>query len=255
MSKIFDIYKNHPSVYASYIDTSIEQRNFRSVIEKISRYSGVTDSINVLDMCCGPFTIKPYLIELMDKYFPTLQFLEYTGVDINKQFIKYAQKHSLHHRLKANFMKADASEVKISHQYGTIIATSAFHHITDSRKGLFIDNVVRHLTNDGVFIVYEKFIGKHSSAEEAISSGMRFYSERIIDILAEQDLSSDQAFGLANEMYLTAVRNQEYKVTHEEFIDVVSARKLKIVEEQKLWPNGDRFRESTIGDFVIVLQK
>ncbi|MBU1202032.1 MAG: class I SAM-dependent methyltransferase [Nanoarchaeota archaeon] len=255
MAKIFDIYKNHASVYSDYIDTKIEQRNFRLIVNKIDEYNGVTDVIDILDLCCGPFTIKPYIIELMNKHFPSLEYLSYTGVDINKKFIKYARSNSKHHKLRTNFVLADAAKVTLPQQYDTIVATSAYHHISDDRKELFIDNVVRHLTDYGVFLVYEKFIGEHSTELESIKTGMQFYSERILDILKEQELNPNQAFGLANEMYLTAVRDQEYKVTRKEFVDLVSKKGLKMVEEMKLWPEDDRFRNPEIGDFVMVLKK
>jgi len=254
MSKTFNIYKNDPQVYSEYIDTLVEQRNFRCVAEKISKYNGITDAISLLDLCCGPFTIKPYLIEMQNKHYPSLEYLEYTGVDINKDFIKYAKRNSNSYRLRATFIHADASKITLPHKYNTIIATSAYHHIEDQRKPQFIDNIIRHSTNDGVIIIYEKFISKHSTSPEAIKSGMIFYAERILDILKEQDINPNQAFGLANEMYLTAVRDQEYKITYEEFVDFISKKGLKIIEEEKLWPKKDRFDDSYIGDFVLVLK-
>ena len=78
---------------------------------------------------------------------------------------------------------------------------------------------------------------------------------RIFDMMQEEELSDPQLFALYNEMYLTSVRIEEYKVPFSRFKEDLEATGLKIEEVKKLWPLDDRFDNPYVGDFVVTIRQ
>lgn len=248
MNKIFDIYKNPASTYLEYIDTEIERRNFRCVRDMIIK-SG-KEKLNIVDLCCGPFPFVYYLNEILI----TGKSIKYVGVDINEAFIQEAKKKANFfqqynlpkERFDIQFIQGDVLETRVEKQANIVLSTSSFHHIENKER--YVQLVKSILSPEGQWVIYEKFVRKGNS----IRAGMEFYAARILDILKEQKLTSEQAFGLANEMYLTAIRDQEYKISLSEFYKLT--KDFTVSEKVKLWPKNKTFDDSDIGDYVMVLK-
>ena len=73
-------------------------------------------------------------------------------------------------------------------------------------------------------------------------------------MLQKEKLSHVQSFALHNEMYLTSVREEEYKVPFSRFKEDLEATGLRIKEIVKLWPQDDRFKNPDVGDFVVIIK-
>jgi SAM-dependent methyltransferase len=236
----------NPVIYDEYINTKIEKINFDTVFEEVQKIAGHKAMISVLDLCCGTGILpRKYLIELPN--------IKYVGVDTNKSFLEFAKSKLTDKNF--TFLLHDAATVDVGQKFDLVIATSSYHHIRDEHKLTFLNNIAKHLQNDGHFIIYEKFVAKFDNAVEAVRSGTEFYLERITDMMKHERLNDNQIFALFNELYLTSIRTEEYKVPYEYFTKNLSDTNLKIIDEKKLWPKNKVFNDDKVGDFVIIMQK
>ncbi|VVB66346.1 Ubiquinone/menaquinone biosynthesis C-methyltransferase UbiE [Candidatus Gugararchaeum adminiculabundum] len=242
------IYEMDPSIYDQYICIDMEKRNFDQVLSSIAKHTAKkNEGIKILDLCCGTGIFPRYW--LADYRVP----VTYVGVDINLSFLEFAAR-NMQSRHDFKFICEDAAKVRADKKFGkfdVVIATSAYHHIKDEEKVNFLKNLKGHLRRGGIGVIYEKFVASFHDPAEAAKSGSDFYSQRIADIMKEQKISETQLFALHNELYLTSVRKDEYKVPYARFALDMEKAGLKIVNEIKLWPNDERFNDPKIGDFVI----
>jgi len=241
-----NLYEMDPQIYDDYIDTEIEKINFNKVFELIQKIAEKKDSVEILDFCCGT-GIFPR------KWLTKLNNINYIGVDINKNFTKFAQDKLKDERF--SFVYGDSVSFKTDKKFDIVLATSSYHHIEDSKKRDFLKNIFSHLKEDGVLIVYEKIVESFSDKIEAIDSGTKFYLERIKYMMNTEKLSENQLFALFNEQYLTAIRHEEYKVDFQHFKDDVENSRMKMKEHIKLWPKEDLFHNDKVGDFVFLIVK
>lgn len=241
-----NLYEMNPQIYDEYINTKIEKVNFDNVFNLINKACSSKPQIEILDLCCGT-GIFPR------KWLTKLKSISYLGVDINPQFIAFAKNNLKDERF--NFVVDNSLSFKTTQKFDVILATSAYHHIEDSKKRDFLKNILVHLKENGVLIVYEKIISPFSDKIEAVDSGTKFYLERIKYMMKTETLSENQLFALFNEQYLTAIRQQEYKVDFDYFKEDLNACGLVIKEQIKLWPKEDVFNNDKVGDFVFLIVK
>lgn len=251
----------NPEIYDQYIDTAIERRNFDEVfnqIQKIRVNNPDHPVTSLLDLCCGTAIFRR-------NYFHHNLTVPYTGVDINENFIEYARKQIRSERSNPNFnpnlVVADAVTIDFKIEFDIVIATSAYHHIVDEKKVSFLQNMARHMKKEGRGIIYEKLIGKPKIIGKSIDpaeiaeSGIEFYKQRILYMMQTETLNENQVFSLYNEMYLTAIRQDEYKVSKERLESDIRDASLEIEDVIKLWPTDNIFNNPDIGDFVFVVRK
>jgi len=245
MSKdVLDLYKMNPEIYDQYILTRIERNNFNIVFDKIKQRIKLNKNTKILDLCCGT-GVFPRL------YLKNLKNISYVGVDINKPFIEFART-KLNHK---NFMFVvhNAVNFKSKDRFDIIIATSSYHHIQNKDKSKFLKNIKNKLNKNGVLIVYDKLIADYKNISKQMKTGIDFYGERICEMISSEKLNKLQLFSLFNEMYLTSVRVEEYKVSYDYFFKDLKKNGLKILEEVKTWPKKDVFDNKNVGDFVFVI--
>jgi len=235
-----------PQIYDDYISTEIEKINFNKVFELIKKIADKKESVEILDFCCGTGILPR-------KWLTKLNNVKYLGVDINKNFTKFAQDKLKDERF--SFVHGDSVSFKTDKKFDIVLATSSYHHIEDDKKRDFLKNISSHLKEDGVLIVYEKIVESFSDKIEAIDRGTKFYLERIKYMMNTEKLSENQLFALFNEQYLTAIRHEEYKVDFQHFKDDVENSGMKIKEHIKLWPKEDLFHNDKVGDFVFLIVK
>ena len=243
---VLNLYEMSPFIYDEYMVTEMEKRNFDAVLDSIKRHRKPQGFTSVLDMCCGTGLFrKGWLSELEN--------IVYAGVDINQSFIRYAKLRTPD--MLDHYVHGDAASVDLRKEFDFVIGTSAYHHIKDEEKVKFLENMKKHLKKDGKAVIYEKFIHPFTNRIEAARSGITFYTERIYDMMQKENLSETQLFALYNELYLTSVRKDEYKVPYAHFRKDLKKTGFKIIEEKKLWPEDNRFKDQKVGDFVLVLRK
>ena len=240
------LYEMTPEIYDEYMSSGIEDRNFQAVFQKIQGAVEPESNIRVLDLCCGTAIFwRNWLGKLCN--------VSYVGVDVNKSFLEFAAKHCNSER--CSFVESDAVEVDLREDFDVVLATSSYHHIVDEKKISFLKNLKRHLKKDGTGIIYEKLVAPFSDGVGSVRSGSSFYVERIVDMLKSEKLSELQLFALFNELYLTSVRREEYKVSFEKLAGDLKDAGFKVDSEEKLWPLDNRFANSQVGDFVLTFKR
>lgn len=239
----FTLYQMPPALYDSYISTQIERRNFEQVWKTVVAHKS-PEQTRILDLCCGTGNFAT-------NWLSKCREIEYTGVDINGSFLEYAQAHVPAHY---KFIQANAVTVDCGGLFDIVLATSGYHHISDDKKRDFLSNAKRHMLDPAVLILYEKFVEPFHDLCSQVQSGTHFYAERIYDMVKSEQLTQEQLFALFNEMFLTAVRMDEFKVPLSHFRDDVTSVGLHIDDVVKLWPSDNPFTDDA-GDFVITLKK
>lgn len=230
------LYELSPSLYDEYMSTAAESRNFERVFSTVKEWEGK----RVLDLCCGTALLARNWLQGRD--------VRYVGVDKNGAFAAFAQER-LAGDERFSLVVEDAVDARVGGKFDVVVLTSAYHHIEDKRKVLFLRNAARHLKKDGVVVVYEKFIRHYQTAAEAADAGMEFYKERILQMMRGEKLTQVQLFALYNELYLTAVRKEEYKVPLARFLGDAAQAGLQVVKKECLWPLGQ-----DAGDWLLVLR-
>ena len=242
-----NIYELDPRIYDEYIDTKLEKKNFDEVFKKVREQFSHKSQLKILDLCCGTGIFpRKWLINLTG--------ISYVGVDINKSFIEFA-KNQLKGKNNFKFIVDDATNVDLREQFDIVIATSSYHHIKDEEKRRYLNNINTHLKEEGVLIIYEKLVSKFKEPIGAVDSASKLYAERIKYMLQTEKLTEKQLFALFNELYLSAIRKEEYKVSYEYLKEDLESTGFQITEEVKLWPKEDLFDDPKMGDFVIVAEK
>ncbi|MDO8538015.1 MAG: class I SAM-dependent methyltransferase [archaeon] len=241
------LYEMTPKIYDEYISTKIEKINFDEVFRNIKTNLKKNQQTKILDLCCGTGILPR-------KWLSKLKKIKYVGVDINKPFLDFARK-QMKNKPNFNFVYGNAAKIKLKDKFDIIIATSSYHHIVDSQKKQFLNNIKQHLKENGTVIFYEKLVAPFKNKLEATNIGTKFYAERINYMMKKEKLSETQLFALYNELYLTSVRKEEYKVPYQYLIKQLKTVGLNIIKEKKLWPKNNIFHNSKVGDFVIVFKK
>lgn len=121
-----------PLVYRLWQGTHESQKWAR-----IARHVDLRSVRRVLDVGCGPGTNTPFFRDA-----------EYTGIDINPQYIGYARK-----KFGRNYVVADATQYRVpaSEKFDFILVNSFLHHI-DTPAVVDILSHLRELLAAGGFI-------------------------------------------------------------------------------------------------------
>ncbi len=241
------LYKLEPDNYDSMMSTDLENIIFNAVIEEIKNNlkSGKT---LILDLCCGTGIIAQKLLNVSN--------IQFSGVDINKEFLEFARQKTKSHR-NFKFILKDALLYESELKFDIIILTSAYHHIENKFKTRLLEKICRLLKDDGILIIYEKAIRKYSTNKEFAESNEEFYLKRI-DYLKKTEskrLSEKQFNALMNVCGLSAAAEKEYKVNYDYIKKDLDKNRFKIIKETKIWPKENIFADEKIGDFVFVCKK
>ena len=130
-----DIYNNNDSYpFAGY--KIILNEIYNSILNKSYK--------NILDIGFGTGTLVSKLYEHGCKIY---------GQDFSKRMIEIAQKKMP----KAKLFNGDISnglvEELLEHKYDAIIATYSLHHLTDSKKVVFLKSLLRQLDENGLIYI------------------------------------------------------------------------------------------------------
>jgi len=130
-----DIYSN-PDLYdALHKNYNADNKFIFSIAKKIGG--------PVLELAAGTGRLAGGILDLG---------FEYTGIDINKEFIKVAKKR---HTRNADFFYADIRSFRIKKKYKFIfIGFNSFLHLYNKKDAILcLNSVKKHLKNKGVFLL------------------------------------------------------------------------------------------------------
>ncbi|MBW3003687.1 methyltransferase domain-containing protein [Candidatus Woesearchaeota archaeon] len=131
------VYKS-PTIYNIYLRCSLPLRALSKRLKLISRLVG--ENKTVLDVACGP----AHLYEFLDKS------TKYSGFDLNKRFIDYANK-----KFKLNLKVGNATDPKMYDRNDIIIILDILHHLTPDQRTKVVELA---FSNSDKVIICEPFL-------------------------------------------------------------------------------------------------
>ena len=199
--------------------------------------------VSILDVCCGPGNFPNHL----SLYVPDIHV---TGIDLNEGFLDYARK--AYGNLGWLFINADASDFDLGKKFDFVTASSAYHHIPDEKKCLFLEKIVSHLAEEGRVIVCENFLPSYNDGSRT-DAVHRYYSA-LIDFY-EHGNATPEAIRLIKEVYaLELSGEEEHKVDYQRFLEHVKKAGLEVEADRVIWQPRE-FQEDNAGSRVLVLKR
>lgn len=162
-------------------------------------------------------------------------------IDINREFLEIAACRRFRNcTLETQCQDIVQADIEDG-AFDLVFATFAYHHVPDHEKVIFLEKACRALHDLGRLVVTEIYLPDRDTT-------LRYY-QKVLDEIPG---------GHANEplrTFLTQTAEStefEYKVA-KSFADAqFSEAGLRVLDEQKIWPQDDTF-SSDIGTFVTVL--
>lgn len=230
-----DYYKNDPEAreYQEFSRPD-EVALYDKLNECLHGLLDLAHQAKVLDMCCGtgPSMKVP-------ANHPGCS--ELVGVDNNQIYLDYAKDVYKNTINSPKLICADAlsESILLNDHWDIVILSSAYHHIEDNRKQLFLNHIYRLIKKNGVIIFAENILSEYERAhvESYRNSVREFYNEVIKTArMANPDIS-DEAIQLIQHVAQYGIDGHtEYKVNYEVFKQHVANASLTIEKEYKVWP-------------------
>ncbi|MBI4599828.1 class I SAM-dependent methyltransferase [Candidatus Uhrbacteria bacterium] len=201
----------------------------------------IEQTIDLLDVCSGPMEFPNHLSML----FPSLKA---TCVDINDQFMSEGKKRFSRWKM----IMADVVLMHLEKKFSVITASSAYHHIPDTKKEQFLKNLSRHLVGGGFILVCDNFIPRYGrgSRKKAVDT---YYRE--LKKYFKKGHATSEAQEIISGVH-TQDREQggEYKVSFEMFKKQCARSGFEITTDIPVWQPRP-LQKDNAGSHVIVLKK
>ncbi len=239
-------YKTHPR-YLDLAQNTVNEMAQYIKTKEIVKELFDDKKILAIDFCTGTglFAISILSAICVDKIIL---------LDVDKRFINFTRKRLKEHS-NIEFILEDALTFTAEEKAHLILLGSAYHHIEDSKKIIFLRNVERNLRSDGYVLMADHFIPVYNNEEDYSHSIVEFYS-KLIKYLELVGTSSTAIRIIKQVAYYGYIHEYEYKVSYKIFRDHLNQTNLVVGKEYRVWPerNG-KFLDPKVGSFVIVLRK
>jgi len=190
----------------------------------------------VLDLMCG----TGFLIKKIKEQRPDLQI---TGIDINEDYIKFA----LDNMKDVNFICADTMDWPVDGKYDLVLCTGGIHHIGFKRQQSLLIKMKGLLSNNGVCITADPFIGNYVDERSRKLAANELGSEYIRATI-EKDAPRDVVKAAIDILDRDIALDGEYKTSIDKF-KKIAKNVFSTIEMHKVWPKT----ESEYGDYYFIL--
>lgn len=193
----------------------------------------------VLDVCSGPGNFVHHLQIFSTNISPTC-------VDHNRDFITAGK------RLFPDWewIEGDVILMNLRRKFPIITASSAYHHIPDQDKRVFLENMRQHITDDGFVLVCENFLPSYSTSRERMESIHQYYNQ-LIDSYERGNATSESIEAIREVFELEKSGTEEHKVSFEIFCQDI--RDLFTVFQDIVVWQTETLRADNAGSHVLVL--
>jgi ubiquinone/menaquinone biosynthesis C-methylase UbiE len=208
------------------------------------------DNAMLLDLCCGT-GLSMRNVAGHDSV------TQAVGVDISDEYLTFASQrfHALPH---VQLIRGDVVEIDLPEGgWNVVMLASAYHHIEDDRKVMFLKRVRRLLAPDGIAVMAENVLppyesGNLSSYQAAVSL---FYEEVLSTALRGNPSLPDVVRGLIQRVAQYGCDGDyEYKVSMDVLVTHIAEASLRIVDIEKVWPYTGRLCATSGGNYVLTLR-
>jgi len=192
---------------------------------------------NILDLMCGP----GYLLSKIKELRPDLKL---KGVDINEEFIGYAQEK--YDGIK--FEVADVLKWKTKEKYDLILCTGGLHHLPYEKQEELVKEIRSLLNEEGFCIIADPYIDDYSNEKERKLAALKLGYEYLIEVIknsAPKEIISAAVDILNNDLMGFEFKNsiKKNKLIFEKYFSSVLVH--------KTWPKSN----SEYGDYFFILRK
>lgn len=190
----------------------------------------------VVDLLCG----TGFLLGELQKKRPDIR---YVGVDLESEFIEYAQQQYP----LVNFQVADALTWESDIKFYAVICTGGLHHIPYEHQKEFIAKLSGLVAQNGFAVVADPYIDDYANEQERKLAAAKLGYEYLVATIkngATDDVVEATASLIGND-----VLKVEYKSAIKK-IESYFKEYFKSVERYKTWPEAD----SEYGDYYFVLR-
>lgn len=190
---------------------------------------------SIADFCAGTGSNSKLVAKAIGKLDEVLL------VDINKGFLDIGAKSGIDAD-KVRIVQSDILKVSFDRKYDAVIAMFAYHHVKDSDKAKFIQQINSALKENGIVMLGEIY----SPDRETV---LKYYDE-LYNAVPETDKSVE----LKSFLKQTAESSDfEFKVPKDFAHTQFSEAGFSLLESRRVWNGNGRFSEDT-GMFIEVWQ-
>jgi len=202
----------------------------------------------VLDLCCGTGLS---LLNVFDH--PNVS--EAIGVDTCESYLAFAAARFA--GSKVRLIHNDAVNPAVDGPFDIIVMASAYHHIEDARKQLFLQNAKRLLAASSRIVMGENILPSYQSGDpRAYSNAVSvFYREVLITARnANPSLPEHVAALIQRVAQYGHDGDYEYKTSVEILLGFLENSSLKVARAEKLWPTLGPLSLTTGGNYVLDIE-
>ena len=243
-------YESDPELTTLGHTTGTEKDLYSALSEEaLALSSSLGRGLRILDVCCASGGASSHILTKVSAAHLTL-------VDIDPRMCEAARAREWPLR-QVEVIEADASLWRSETRFDLILSNSAYHHIPDEQKLLFMRNLGRHLDNSGRILVGEHFLPEYVEGNliSYRSSVTLFYKERITEL--EEAGDSPEAIEIIRQTGRYCwERSYEYQVCSRIFLADVRKAGLVDAKLKRIWPKreGGILPEDS-GTFLAVVSK
>jgi ubiquinone/menaquinone biosynthesis C-methylase UbiE len=205
----------------------------------------------VLDLCCGTGLSLQYIVNHVNAK-------KVVGVDNCVEYLEFAKsKFQGHPNIELVLHDAVTVNLPIK-QWDLIIMASAYHHIRDVEKSIFLKKVHHLLSDRGIVILAENILPEYElnntrSYENSVSV---FYKEVLKTAHEENpdlpEYVKDLIWKVAEYGF---AGDYEYKTSYSVLKNYLFECELRIMAENRVWPLAGPLSFTTGGNYVMKIKK
>lgn len=134
-------------------------------------------------------------------------------------------------------------------KFNLILLNSAYHHIENHRKLLFLENVKNLLAPDGLVFVGEHFLPPYRNFRASVDA---FY-QPLIEYLHQEGVEEAVIDIIRSSMRYTVKRRYEYKASYRRFLCDFASRRFSEISRISVWQHP--LLSPNAGTFLVVLRR
>lgn len=190
----------------------------------------------IVDLLCG----TGFLLGELQKKRPDIK---YVGIDLESEFIEYAQQQYP----SVNFQVADALLWASDIKFDAVICTGGLHHIPYEKQKEFVGKLSNFVAHNGFAVVADPYIDDYSNEQERKLAAAKL-GYKYLDATIKNGATDDVVKATAS-----LIENDVLKVEYKSSIKKIQPyfkENFRSVEKYKTWPEID----SEYGDYYFVLK-
>ena len=228
-----------PEIYESFYRITSWGLLMQKLIELIT--DNAPKNANVLDLMCG----TGYFLNNISK---KRNDLHCEGVDLNSEFIEYAQAKKIEYESSAAFKIGNVLKWESDKKYDIIVCSGGTHHLRGENKNIFFNKIIGHLDEKGTAIIADPYIADYTDEmERKLASAELGYE--YIKYAIKRHASDKELEAVINILY-NDIFDYEHKTSINKILKIVRQH-FNSIDTTKVWGMDN----IEMGDYYLVCKK